>query len=90
MTFTAQKGMIANCFCPATNGRDWHDKLIGVGAVEAMTAQRFSQCHANCSFLPPYRHLVSADYDCAPGRALLKTEGLKPSLIQKIQTSIYR
>ena len=39
MTFTAQKGMIANCFCPATNGRYWHDKLIGVGAVEAMTAQ---------------------------------------------------
>ena len=39
MTFTAQKGMIANCFCHATNGRDWRDKLIGVGAVEAMTAQ---------------------------------------------------
>ena len=39
MTFTTRKGMIANCFCPATNGRDWRDKLIGVGAVEAMTAQ---------------------------------------------------
>jgi hypothetical protein len=39
MTFTARKGMIENCFCPATNGRGWRDKLIGVGAVEAMTTQ---------------------------------------------------
>lgn len=39
MTFTARKGIIPRSFCPATNGRDWRDKLIGLSAVEAMTAQ---------------------------------------------------
>ena len=39
MTFTVRKGMTVNCFCSALNGRDWRDKLISVGAVEAMKAQ---------------------------------------------------